>query len=145
MLLCSLLAVILVCKADQKMPKKVQVTFEKQYVDAKEVNWNYIDDDINISFKHDGALKTAIFQSDGSWVKTVITIDPEMISACIVEKVSDDYFDAEFGLVQLLETPEKANYEVNISFEDIETEKKVSLTLLFAKNCSFLGEKSSGN
>lgn len=140
----------MVCKADQKLPKKIKDSFEKKYAQSSEVNWTLIDDEYNISFQQKGLSKMAIFGEKGEWIKTTTSLMIFELKECLTEIVDTEYFGAEIHKAELVETPDDASYFLTITVEDQdygdeeteedEEEKQKKIILKFNNNCELIDE-----
>ena len=146
------MALAMVCKADQKLPKKVKESFESRYKGATDVLWSFVDENLSINFQHDESARTAIYTPEGVWLQTTTSIEDSKIPECIIEKITGEYMDVVFDQASVVETPESMEYEIMItsSEEELLDSGKTrdviqTLILRYGKNCSFLGEKPMEN
>ena len=116
------------------IPTEVVKTFETKFQDAEDVEWNIKDGNFEASFYIDDDYTVSLFNKNGAWLETAISINQNDISQSFIDKVYDSYKGSEINNIFNVETATKnqfyrieledddANYTINISTKGAITE-----------------------
>ncbi len=106
--------------AGMDIPEIVEKAFHAKFPEASAVNWEEYGDNYIATFFEDNAFTEAIFDQNGSWVKTERSTDEEALSQEIIDQIETKYDFLEYLDVVFTETPENSTITVKISSEDDE-------------------------
>jgi len=107
---------------DENVPPAVTDAFKIKFATAEKASWEMDYDKYESSFKMDKTDVSAKFDKDGKWLETETPVNhsnlPPAVKACL-SKQFNVYKENE---IEKVETPEGTNYEIEITYNELEYE-----------------------
>ncbi len=110
-------------KENKAVPEAVEKAFQAKFANATQVEWEQEEEGVyEAEFILDGKKMSAEFAADGTWKETEQEIEHTELPAAVVDTLEAEWGDYTIEEVELCETPEGKNYEVELKKEGIEIE-----------------------
>ncbi len=114
-----------------EVPAKVKKAFEQKVSNAKDVEWEYGNDDKlwEVEYEIGKDEFTSAFDENGKWVETEKEIKFAELTKPVKATLKADYSDYEVEKVEFVETPDGKFYEVEVELEKDGKEVKFELLI----------------
>lgn len=149
------------CEKHLEIPLEVSGSFWAKYENATNIEWSSTDGIYSVSFDLMQHPKSAIFKTEGEWVRTISILSPRRLIVCLQEFVDENYRGMLITEVVFIETSISEKYfitigvdqeyekkepqnedEIELGHPDKKTEETTrSIVLEFYSNCEFVAEK----
>jgi hypothetical protein len=134
MILVMVLSTMTFTASGQKtdIPSNVKKAFEQKVSNAKDVEWEYDNEDKlwEVEYEIGNAEFTSAFDESGKWVETEKEIKFAELPEAVKATLKADYSDYEVEEVEYVEKPDGKFYEVEVELE--KDDEEVEFELLFS-------------
>jgi hypothetical protein len=120
------------CGQKTDVPSNVKKAFEQKVSNAKDVEWEYDNEDKlwEVEYEIGKAEFTSVFDVNDKWVETEKEIKFTELPEAVKATLKADYSDYEVEEVEFVETPEGRFYEVEVELE--KDNQELEYELLFS-------------
>ena len=96
--------------APEKVPADVKQAFAKKFAEATDIKYEMEKADYEVSFKENGVVMTANFNSSGVWLETETILSESDLPKKVLASIARNFVGFMITEVSKVESPDKAVY-----------------------------------